>query len=73
MKAQQMRLTKDANVRKGIPNVLMNYLFKMFSNNLPPIARINFIIVVARIHFKTNKIKLSMIPMNHIPYYITYY
>lgn len=59
MKAQQLRLTNRTNgpnVRKGIPNVLMNYLFETFSD-LPSIARIDFIIAIARIQFKTNQIK----------------
>lgn len=62
MKAQQLRLnnrTKEPNVRKGISNVLMNYIYLKHS-----IARIDFIIAVARIHFKTNL-------MNEIVFHIT--
>lgn len=75
MKAQHLRLTnrtKEPNVRKGIPNVLLNYLFETFSD-LPTNARIDFIVVIARIHFKTNQIELQMISMNRIPYYFTYH
>lgn len=60
MKAQQLRLTnrtKEPNTWKGIPNVLINYLFETFSD-LPSIARIDFIFVIASIHFKTNQIKI---------------
>lgn len=68
MKAQQLRLTNrtnEPNVRKGIPNVLMNNLFETFFD-LPSIARIDFIIVIARIHFKTNQIKQFLIALRII-------
>lgn len=60
MKAQQLRLTnctKQPNESKSIPKVQMIYLFETFSD-LPSIARIDFIIVNACTHFKTN-IKLN--------------